>query len=75
MGSTLRHLDDIARCAESQEDAESRIGKVNNMYSKSKTTEIKCETYRTSENLEDTDAEVIVDDEHIEVVEHFKYLG
>ena len=56
------------------EDAESLIGKVNNIV-KARLLKLNVKTYRTSENLEDTDAEVIVDDEHIEVVEHFKYLG
>ena len=64
MGSNLRHADNTALCAELQEEAERLIGKVNNMYSKSKTTEIvvKQTKFPKSGKMQ-SDVGVIVDDE------------
>ena len=49
----LRYADDTALCANSQDEAERLIGKVNTIGT-SKTTEIKCEKDQTSESWEDT---------------------
>ena len=75
MDSNLRRADDIACCAESPEDSESLIGKVNNIV-KSRLQKLNVKhTERLKFGKIQSDAGVIVDDEHIEVVEHFKYLG
>ena len=80
--SNLRYADDTALCANSQEEAERLIRKVN-IIEKSRLgpTEIKCEKDQTSENREDAvrcsamQEFQWMHDEEIEVVEHFKYLG
>ena len=51
--SNLIYANDTAVCAESQEEAERLIGKVNTEHTKSKTSEIKCEQDKTYENCKD----------------------
>ena len=75
MGCNRRHADDIICCAESPEDAKSVIGKVNNKV-KSRLLKLNVKhTERLKIGKIQFDAGIIVDDEQIEVVEHFKYLG
>ena len=73
--SNLRYADDTALCADSQEEAERLIGKVNNIgkarllkFSVKKTKLLKIGKMQSN-------AGITVDDEQIDVVEHFKYLG
>ena len=72
MDSNLRHADDTTLC---KEEAERLIGKVNNTV-KERLLKL---NVKQSKLLEigkiQPDAVVIVDDEKMEVVEHFKYLG
>ncbi len=75
MGSNKRHADDIVCCAESPEDSESLIGKVNNIVN-ARLLELNVkQTKLLKSGKIQSDAGVIVDDEQLEVVEHFKYLG
>ena len=73
--SNLRYADDTALCANSQEEAERLIGKVN-IIGKSRLLKLNVKkTNLLKIGKMQCDAGVSVDDEEIEVVEHFKYLG
>ena len=64
-----------ALCANSQEEAERLVGKVNNI---GKARLLKLNVKKTKLLISgkmQSDAGVTEDDEQIEVVEHFKYLG
>ena len=75
MGSNLRHADDTAHCATSQEEAERLIGKVNNIVKAGLLKlNVKQAKLLKSGKIQ-SDAGVLVDDEHVEVVEHLKYIG
>ena len=73
--SNLRYTDDSARCTNSQEEAERLIGKVN-IIGKSRLLKINVKKTKLLKiwNMQ-SDAGLSVDDEEIEVVEHFKYVG
>ncbi len=73
--SNLRYADDAALCAKSLEEADILIGKVNNIgkagllqLNVKKTKFLKIGKMQSN-------AGITVDDEHIKVVEHIKYLG
>ena len=73
--SNLRYADDTALCANSPEEAERLIGKVNTI---GKARLLKLNVKKTKFlkiGKMPSDAVVTVDTEPIEVVEHFKYLG
>ena len=73
--SNLRYADDTARCANSQEEAERLIGNVNTI---GKARLLKSNVKKTKLlkiGKMQSDAGVTVDNELIEVVEYFKYLG
>ena len=70
-GSNLRHADDTALCAMSQEEAERLIGKVKARLLKLNVKQTKLLNLGKIQS----DEGVILDDEEMEVVEHFKYLG
>ena len=73
--SNLRYADDTALCAHSQEEAERLIGKVN-IIGKSRLLKLNVKKTKLLKiGKMQCDAGVSVDDEEIEVVEHFKYLG
>ena len=73
--SNLRYADDTALCANSQEEAERLIRKVNNI-GKAKLLKLNVkQTKLLKIGKMQSDAEITVDDEQIKVVEHFKYLG
>ena len=73
--SNLRYSDDTALCANSQEEAERLIGKVN-IIGKSRLLKLNVKKTKLLKiGKMQCDAGVSVDDEEIEVVEHFKYLG
>ncbi len=73
--SNLRYADDTALCANSQEEAERLIGKVN-IIGKSRLLKLNVKKTKLLKiGKMQCDAGVSVDDEEIEVVEHFKYLG
>ena len=71
--SNLRYADDTALCANSQEEAERLIGKVNSI-GKARVTLLKLNVNNTKLlkiGKMQSDARVAVDAEQIEVVEHF----
>ena len=73
--SNLRYADDIALCANSQEEAERLIGKVNTI-GKARLLKLNVKKNKLLKiGKMQSDAGVKVDTEPIEVVEHFKYLG
>ena len=73
--SNLRYADDTALCANSQDEAERLIGKVN-IIGKSRLLKLNVKKSKLLKiGKMQCDAGVSVDDEEIEVVEHFKYLG
>ena len=73
--SNLRYADDTALCANSQEEAERLIGKVN-IIGKSRLLKLNVKKTKLLKiGKMQCDAGVSVDDEEIEVFEHFKYLG
>ena len=73
--SNLRHADDTALWANSQEEAERLIRKVNNI-GKAKLLKLNVKKTKLLKiGKMQSDAGVTVDDEQIKVVEHFKYLG
>ena len=74
LASNLRYADDTALCANSQEEAERLIGKVN-IIGKSRLLKLNVKKTKFLKiGKMQCDAGVSVDDEEIEVVEHFKYL-
>ena len=73
--SNLRYADDTALCVNSQEEAERLIGKVN-LIGKSSLLKLNVKKTKLLKiGKMQCDAGVSVDDEEIEVAEHFKYLG
>ena len=71
----LRYADDAALCAKSLEEADILIGKVNNIGKARLLTLNVKKTKLLKVGKMQSDAGVTVDDEQIEVVEHFIYLG
>ena len=75
MVSNLRYADDTAICATSQEVAERLIGKVNTI-GKARLLKLNVKNTKLLKiGKMHSDAGVTVDNEPIEVVEHFKCLG
>ena len=72
--SNLRYADDTALCANSQEEAERLIGKVN-IIGKSRLLKLNVKKTKLLKIGKMQEFQLSVDDEEIEVVEHFKYLG
>ena len=73
--SNLGYADDTSLFAKSQEEAERLIGKFNNIgKARLLKLNVKMTTFLKIGMMQ-SDVGVTVDDEQIEVVEHFKYLG
>ena len=72
--SNLRYADDTALCANSQDEAERLIGKVNNIpVGKARLLKLNVKKNKLLKiGKTQSDAGVAVDNEEIEVVEHFK---
>ena len=75
LDSNLRYADDTALCANSQEDTERLIGKVNTI-GKAKLLKLNVKKANLLKIRKmQSDAGATVENEPIKVVEHFKYLG
>ena len=73
--SNLSYADDTAPCVSSQEEAETLIGKVNTIGKARLLILHVKKTKLLKVGKMQSDAGVTVGNEHIEVVEHFKYIG